>query len=83
MLESNALFIVVEIDIGNRIWNGMHYNIVTPDNGGGGWNGFSTLAEFYDLFEGDTNELEGNYRWYDAVEQWNIPSGGYFIVDSF
>ncbi len=35
------------------------------------------------VFEGDTNELEGNYRWYDAVEQWNIPSGGYFIVDSF
>jgi len=45
-----------EIGIGNRIWNGMHYNIVTPDNGGGGWNGFSTLAEFYDLFEGDANE---------------------------
>ena len=44
------------ISIGNRIWNGMHYNIVTPDNGGGGWNGFSTLAEFYDLFEGDPNE---------------------------
>ena len=38
--------------VGNRIWNGMHYNIVSPDNGGGGWNGFSTLAEFYDLFEG-------------------------------
>ncbi len=35
------------------------------------------------VFEGDTNELEGNYRWYDAVEQWNIPSGGYFVVDSF
>ena len=48
-----------EIGIGNRIWNGMHYNIVTPDNGGGGWNGFSTLAEFYDLFEGDTNENYG------------------------
>lgn len=45
-----------EIGIGNRIWNGMHYNIVTPDNGGGGWNGFSTLAEFYDLFEGDPNQ---------------------------
>ena len=44
------------ISIGNRIWNGMHYNIITPDNGGGGWNGFSTLAEFYDLFEGDANE---------------------------
>ncbi|WP_340199763.1 RagB/SusD family nutrient uptake outer membrane protein [Ascidiimonas sp. W6] len=42
--------------VGNRIWNGMHYNIIAPDNTGGGWNGFSTLAEFYDLFEGDANE---------------------------
>ena len=35
------------------------------------------------VFEGDTEELQGNYRWYDAVKQWNIPSGEYFIVDSF
>ncbi len=35
------------------------------------------------VFEGDTNELEGNYRWYDAVKQWKIPSGEYFIIDSF
>lgn len=43
--------------VGNRIWNGMHYNIVAPDNTGGGWNGFTTLAEFYDSFGGapDTN----------------------------
>lgn len=43
--------------IGNRIWNGMHYNIVSPDNGGGGWNGFAVLSDFYDSFEGsaDTN----------------------------
>ncbi len=39
--------------VGNRIWNGMHYNQVAPDNTGGGWNGFTTLAEFYDLFEGN------------------------------
>ncbi len=39
--------------VGNRIWNGLHYNQTSADNGGGGWNGFSTLAEFYDLFEGD------------------------------
>ncbi len=39
----------------NRIWNGLHYHQVSPDNGGGGWNGFTTLAEFYDLFEGDPN----------------------------
>ena len=50
-----------EIGIGNRIWNGMHYNMVAPDQGGG-WNGFSTLSEFYDLFEGDpdTNYVGDN-----------------------
>ncbi len=42
-----------QTSVGNRIWNGMHYNINAPDNGGGGWNGFTTLAEFYDLFEGN------------------------------
>jgi hypothetical protein len=42
----------VPTGVGNRIWNGMHYNIVAPDNGGGGWNGFSALSEFYDSFEG-------------------------------
>ncbi|MBT8234720.1 MAG: RagB/SusD family nutrient uptake outer membrane protein [Bacteroidia bacterium] len=37
--------------VGNRIFNGLHYNSTAL--GGGGWNGFSTLAEYYDLFEGD------------------------------
>lgn len=41
--------------VGNRIWNGLHYFQITPDNTGGGWNGFSTLAEFYDTFEGNPN----------------------------
>lgn len=39
--------------VGNRIFNGLHYN--STSLGGGGWNGFSTLAEYYDLFEGDPN----------------------------
>jgi len=39
---------------GNRMWDGLHYNQSHPDNTGGGWNGFSTLAEFYDKFEGPT-----------------------------
>ena len=39
--------------VGNRIFNTMHYN--SYSEGGGGWNGFSTLAEYYDLFEGDPN----------------------------
>ncbi|NND62554.1 MAG: RagB/SusD family nutrient uptake outer membrane protein [Flavobacteriaceae bacterium] len=41
--------------VGNRIWNGLHYNQNAPDNTGGGWNGFTTLAEFYDSFEGNPN----------------------------
>lgn len=40
--------------VGNRIFNGIHYN-QAPEVGGGGWNGFATLAEYYDLFEGDPN----------------------------
>ncbi|MBC9795031.1 RagB/SusD family nutrient uptake outer membrane protein [Sinomicrobium weinanense] len=39
--------------VDTRMWNGLHYHQVVPDNDGGGWNGFSTLAEFYNLFEGD------------------------------
>jgi len=42
-----------ETGVGNRIFNGLHYN--STGLGGGGWNGFSTLAEYYDLFEGDAN----------------------------
>lgn len=42
-------------ETGPRIWNTLHYNLNSPDNEGGGWNGFTTLAEFYDLFEGDPN----------------------------
>lgn len=41
--------------VGNVIWETLHYNQTTPANSGGGWNGFTTLAEFYDLFEGDPN----------------------------
>jgi hypothetical protein len=49
---------------GNRMWNGLHYNqvelIENPNGGGtnagGGWNGFTTLAEFYDKFEGPPND---------------------------
>ncbi len=47
---------------GNRIFNGLHYN--STGLGGGGWNGFSTLAEYYDLFEGDMDnnrlDVDGN-----------------------
>lgn len=39
--------------VGPRIFNTLHYNSTSLE--GGGWNGFSTLAEYYDLFEGDAN----------------------------
>lgn len=48
----------IPTSVGNRIWNGLHYNMA-PDQTGGGWNGFSTLAEFYDMFEGDPNSNRG------------------------
>jgi hypothetical protein len=43
-----------ESSVGNNIFNGLHYNTIAAD-GNGGWNGFSTLAEFYDSFEGAPN----------------------------
>ncbi|MEC8682742.1 MAG: RagB/SusD family nutrient uptake outer membrane protein [Bacteroidota bacterium] len=44
----------IPTSVGNRIWNGLHYNSA-PEIAGGGWNGFATLAEYYDMFEGDPN----------------------------
>lgn len=48
--------------VGNRIFNTLHYS--STEIGGGGWNGFSTLADYYDLFEGDANnnrlDADGN-----------------------
>ncbi len=49
----------VDASVGNRMWNGLHYNQSHPDNGGGGWNGFTTLAEFYDKFEGPASNALG------------------------
>lgn len=39
--------------------------------GGGGWNGFSTLAEYYDLFEGDpeSNRVETDLTRLDGQEE--------------
>jgi hypothetical protein len=45
----------VSAGMGNRAWNGLHYNQAHSGNGGGGWNGFTTLSEFYDKFEGPPN----------------------------
>lgn len=51
---NNEVILFTTSSIGNNIWNSMHYNQVVPDQSGG-WNGFTTLAEFYDSFEGDAN----------------------------
>ncbi|MEM9142561.1 MAG: RagB/SusD family nutrient uptake outer membrane protein [Bacteroidota bacterium] len=41
-------------DAGPRTWYTLHYSQNFPGfNDGGGWNGFTTLSEFYQLFEGD------------------------------
>jgi len=56
----NETILFLTTAVGNRIWNGLHYNMA-PEIAGGGWNGFSTLSEFYDLFEGPANSnLEGD-----------------------
>lgn len=52
--DSETIWFINSGNTGNRIFNGLHYN--STGLGGGGWNGFSTLAEFYDLFEGDANQ---------------------------
>ena len=52
--DTETIWYADAANTGNRIFNGLHYN--STSLGGGGWNGFSTLAEFYDLFEGDPNE---------------------------
>lgn len=41
-------------DAGRKAWHTLHYNTNFPGvNDGGGWNGFTTLSEFYQSFEGD------------------------------
>ena len=48
----NETILFIPTSVGNRIWNGLHYN-QAPEIAGGGWNGFATLSEYYNLFEGD------------------------------
>lgn len=51
----NETILFTTSEVGPRIWNTLHYKQNSPDNNGGGWNGFTTLSEFYDTFEGDAN----------------------------
>jgi hypothetical protein len=49
-------------NVGERTFHTLHYN--STELGGGGWNGFATLSEYYDLYEGDPNsnrvDMDGN-----------------------
>ncbi len=69
--------------VGNRIFNTLHYN--STSIGGGGWNGFSTLAEYYDLFEGDpnSNAVETDLTPLDGQEErrGGVPSEGLPFTD--
>ncbi|MFT4669194.1 MAG: hypothetical protein ACI9HJ_000766 [Ulvibacter sp.] len=59
--SDNETIFFVGASTGNRIWNTLHYKQGAPGNEGGGWNGFTTLAEFYDLFEGNaTTNVPGS-----------------------
>lgn len=66
--------------IGHRIWSGLHYSQKHPDNTGGGWNGFSTTADFYSLFEGDPNTNSGtspsNYTSNQEERRGWVPTEG-------
>lgn len=75
----------IPTSVGQRIWNGLHYN-QAPDQAGGGWNGFATLAEFYDMFEGDpifnrgTDEgvpLDGQEERRGYVPLSGLPAGSF------
>ena len=64
----------LESAVGNRIFNGLHYNS-TVLGSPGGWNGFSTLAEYYDLFEGDANSNRVDVNG-DALDEQEERRGG-------
>lgn len=59
----------IPTEVGPRIFHTLHYN--STELGGGGWNGFSTLAEYYDMFEGDPeqNRLNENGEPIDGQEE--------------
>ena len=67
----------------NKVVMGLHYNSTSIQ--GGGWNGFSTLAEFYDLFEGDSefNELDANQNAANGQEErrGGVPTIGIPFAD--
>ena len=59
--DDETIWSLSALATGNRIFNGLHYNSTAIS--GGGWNGFSTLAEYYDLYEGDANSNRVDITW--------------------
>ncbi|WP_375324910.1 RagB/SusD family nutrient uptake outer membrane protein [Flagellimonas sp. GZD32] len=61
---------ITESNVQNMIYAPLHLNSFGLA-GGGGWNGFSTLAEYYDLFEGDSesNRVETDLTPLDGQEE--------------
>jgi starch-binding outer membrane protein, SusD/RagB family len=61
---NNDVIWTVSASVGNRMWDGLHYNQAelienepgVGTNAGGGWNGFTTLTEFYNKFEGPADD---------------------------
>lgn len=61
--ENTDVIWAVSTDVGTKMWNSLHYNqgelienATNGTNSGGGWNGFTTLSEFYDKFEGPSSD---------------------------
>lgn len=50
--ENKDVIWALSTDVGSKMWNSLHYNQGEKGNTGGGWNGFTTLTEFYNKFEG-------------------------------
>lgn len=70
--------------VGERIFHTLHYN--STELGGGGWNGFSTLAEYYDLYEGDPDsnrvDLDGNLLDGQEERRGGVPPQGIPIAEA-
>jgi len=70
--------------VGERTFHTLHYN--STELGGGGWNGFSTLAEYYDLYEGDPDsnrvDLDGNPLDGQEERRGGVPPQGIAIEDA-
>jgi hypothetical protein len=76
--DNETIWSLSALATGNRIYNGLHYNSTTLQ--GGGWNGFATLAEYYDLYEGapNSNRVDVNGNPLDGQEErrGGVPPGG-------